>query len=33
MLSWQALANKKECAKLREQVRILGLQQERLEDE
>lgn len=29
----QALATKKECAKLHEQLRILGLQQEKLEDE
>ena len=27
------MATKKECAKLQEQLRILGLQQERLEDE
>ena len=30
---WQALATKKEGAKLQEQLRILGLQQEKLEDE
>ena len=33
MLPWQALTTKKECAKLQEQLRILGLQQDRLEEE